>query len=103
MVDGAGGHVCPGGDCVHAGDPAYSGFRIADMWVWTFVDPADNQEGIAILPNGAPAIAADERRVRAIEPMIRAVAHAAGVPVRLRHFAIAGEDPVRVIAPPDLS
>lgn len=82
------------------GDPSYDGFRITQLWAWTQVDPADNQEGIVgtlMGRNWMPLIASDRVRLDDLRPIARDMARTTGRAVRLRRF-VAAED-VEVVDP----
>jgi hypothetical protein len=74
------------------GDPSYDGFRISELWAWTQVDPADNQEGIITLSTKAgpmPMIASDRVRLADLEWYAHMVANEIGREVTLRRFTSA--------------
>lgn len=75
-------------DHPQAGDEAYAGFRIQEIWAYTQVD-TDDQEGIITLqtPNGpVPLIASDRVRLGDYKLYARMVANSTGRAVRLRRF-----------------
>ena len=85
-----------------AGDPRYDGFRIASVWAFTVVDPADDQEGLITLasPSGPmPMIASDRVRLDRMRPVAAIVARQLGRPVTLRKFVPSDPDPLETINP----
>lgn len=77
----------PAHECIHAGDPRYDGFRVTDLWVVLLVDPRDNQEGIAYY-GGLPLIAADERRLDDMKPLVDLLAKTTGRTSRIAHLQV---------------
>lgn len=67
------------------GDPSYDGFRIGDIWAWTMVDPADNQEGIIGFRN-MPLIASDRVRLDDLAAYAQMMADTLGKPATLKRF-----------------
>jgi hypothetical protein len=82
------------------GDPSYDGFRISELWAWTQVDPADNQEGIIAVNSKQgplPLIASDRVRLADLELFAQMVANQTGREVRLTRFTLA--ETVRTLPP----
>jgi hypothetical protein len=83
-----------------------TGTRVAELWVWTVVTAADEEQLVTIgTPTGpVAAIAGDEIRRDEMAAVMPAVAGELGLPVRLRHFIPADDDgEQRVVSPPVLS
>lgn len=73
-------------DHIYAGDPRYDGFRIEELWIFTLVNPNDNQEGLITTLDGRPFMVADRRMLDDLTRAVResGVAHGAVV----KHFKL---------------
>lgn len=59
---------------IPAGDSRYDGFRIEELWIFTCVDPTDNQEGV-LADHDRPIIASDQRAVDELRELVRISPH----------------------------
>jgi hypothetical protein len=79
----------PTDEYIPAGDPRYDGFRITELWAWTFIDPSDDQEGIATLlhrDNVLPLIGSDRRRIESFRGYAQRLANDLGIQITLVKF-----------------
>lgn len=75
----------------HPGDPSYGGFRAEELWIFTRVDPADDQEGILMSSIMGPLIATDEVR---LNELTQAVRDAGLLGVVVKHFKLADSETI---------
>lgn len=73
------------------GDARYRGFRVQEMWTFSTIDPADDQEGIISMTSGIgqmPLIASDRRRMEELKPIAQTIASMVNQQVLVRHFIL---------------